>query len=100
MMIYTVKKGDTLSSIARRNMTTAARLASDNSLTSPDALAVGQTLVIQKPLMTYIVGRGDTLSSIAEKFKVSVNELKRNNPALEGKESIYPGQELIVSLNT
>ena len=100
MMIYTVKKGDTISSIARRNMTTAARLASDNSLATPDTLAVGQTLVIQKPLMTYIVGRGDILSSIAEKFKVSVNELKRNNPALEGKESIYPGQELIVSLDT
>ena len=100
MIIYTVKKGDTLSSIARRNMTTAGRLASDNSLVTPDTLAVGQALVIQKPKMTYIVGRGETLSDVADKFGVSVGELKRNNPILEGKDNVYPGEELIVSLDT
>ncbi len=100
MMIYTVKKGDTLSSIARRNMTTAGRIASDNSLATPDTLAVGQTLVIQEPTMTYIVGRNDALSDIAERFGVSVNEIKRNNPVLMGDDNIYPGQELIVSLDT
>ncbi len=100
MMIYTVKKGDTLSSIARRNMTTPTRLAADNSLATPDTLAVGQTLVIQEPTMTYIVGRNDTLSNIAERFGVSVNELKRNNPILMGGDRVYPGQEIIVSLDT
>ena len=100
MTIYTVKKGDTLSSIARRNMTTASRIASDNALETPDTLAVGQTLVIQEPAMTYVVGRNDTLLDIADKFGVSENELKRNNPILMGEDKIYPGQELIVSLDT
>lgn len=100
MMIYTVKKGDTLSSIARRNMTTPMRLAADNSLTTPDTLAVGQTLVIQEPTMTYIVGRNDTLGDISERFGVSINELKRNNPMLMGRDTIYPGQEIIISLDT
>ena len=100
MTIYTVKKGDTLSSIARRHMTTASRLASDNALEAPDTLSVGQTLVIQEPTMTYVVGRNDTLFDIADKFGVSENELKRNNPILIGKDKVYPGQELIVSLDT
>ena len=32
MIIYTVKKGDTLSSIARANMTTASRIIADNGI--------------------------------------------------------------------
>jgi len=100
MIIYTVKKGDTLSSIARNNMTTVSRIVSDNDLGTPDTLAVGQTLVLQEPSMTYTVGRSDTLSSIAERFGVSALELYRNNPVLGGMADIYPGQELIVSLDT
>lgn len=100
MIIYTVKKGDTLSSIARQNMTTVSRLIADNDLVTPDMLAVGQTVVIQQPSMTYTVGRGDSLSSIADRFGTTVSALYRNNPVLGGREEIYPGQELIVSLDT
>ena len=100
MIIYTVKKGDTLSSIARRYMTTVSRLVADNGLWQPDVLAVGQTIVIRKPLMTYVVGRGDTLTSIAARFGVTVLDLYRNNPILGGAGDIYPGEELIVSLDT
>lgn len=100
MIIYTVKKGDTLSSIARANMTTASRIIADNGIETPDTLAVGQSLVLQQPSMTYTVGRGDTLSSIAERFGVSALDLYRNNPSLGGTNNIYPGQEIIVSLDT
>lgn len=100
MIIYTVKQGDTISSIATKNMTTASRIVADNKLTSPDALAVGQSLVIQQPSMTYTVGQGDTLLSVARRFGVSLNDLYRNNPTLGGVDRIYPGQELIVSLDT
>ena len=100
MIIHTVQRGDTLSSIARRYMTTASRLASDNGLDAPNALAVGQTVVVQRPELTYTVGRGDTLDSIAERFGTSVMELYRNNPRLGGRNEIYPGEELIVSLDT
>lgn len=41
---YTVKKGDTLSSIAKANGTTVATLVSLNGLKDPDKLAVGQKL--------------------------------------------------------
>lgn len=100
MIIHTVQKGDTLSSVARKYMTTVSRLVADNRLMKPDALAVGQTVVIQHPEMTYTVGRGDTLSSIAERFGTTALELYRNNPILDGTDNIYPGEELIVSLDT
>ncbi|KFG02573.1 hypothetical protein IQ62_01205 [Streptomyces scabiei] len=41
---YTVKQGDTLSSIAKAHGTTVAKLVSLNSLTDPDKLAPGQKL--------------------------------------------------------
>ncbi|WP_019413267.1 glycosyl hydrolase family 18 protein [Paenisporosarcina sp. TG20] len=45
-MIYVVKTGDSLFSIAKKFETTAARLAMANELEDPDVLVVGQTLVI------------------------------------------------------
>lgn len=99
MIIYTVKKGDTLSSIARKNMTTASRIAADNGIVDPNILAVGQTLVLQQPSMTYTVRRGDTLTSISERFGITRSVLYRNNPALKGTDDIYPGQELVISLD-
>ena len=100
MIIHTVQKGDTLSSIARKYMTTVSRLVADNGVETPDTLAAGQTLVVQHPELTYTVGRNDTLSSVAERFGTSVMELYRNNPRLGGRNEIYPGEELIVSLDT
>jgi len=100
MTIYTVQSGDTLSSIARKNMTTVSRLVEDNGIKRPNELTVGETLVILQPTMTYTVRRGDTLLSIAERLGTDKLEIYRNNPTLGGKDDIYPGQELIVSLDT
>lgn len=43
---YTVRPGDTLFSIARRNNTTVAVLAATNQIANPDVIHVGQTLEI------------------------------------------------------
>ncbi|WP_419584182.1 peptidoglycan-binding protein [Streptomyces caniscabiei] len=43
---YTVRKGDTLTSIAKAHSTTAAKLTSLNSLKDPDKLVPGQTLKV------------------------------------------------------
>lgn len=98
MVIYTVKPGDSLYSIARRYNTTADRLASDNALSSPAVLSVGQALVILQPETSYTVRQGDTLYSIAGTLGVSVNQLWRNNPFLEGGDTLRPGDELFVTL--
>lgn len=98
MIIYTVRPGDSLYSIARRYNTTVDRLAADNALASPSVLSVGQSLVILQPETTYTVRPGDTLYSIAGQYGVSVNQLWRNNPSLAGSDVLTPGQQLFISL--
>ncbi len=76
---YTVSKGDTLYSIAKKFNVSIDEIKELNNLTS-NLLAIGQKLII--PFLedtTYIVKAGDTLYSIARKFKTTVDELKRLN---------------------
>ena len=79
--LYTVKKGDTLYSIAREYNTSVLELKNLNGLISND-LSIGQTLkvpVLEVPdnikQDEYIVKSGDTLSKIAKQFNISVNDL-------------------------
>ena len=84
MIIYTVKEGDSVYSIAKQNNTTPSRIITDNNLENPERLSVGQTLVLLYPTLTYTVRGGDTLLSIANAYGVSLNQLWRNNPSLAG----------------
>ena len=47
-IVYTVKKGDTLWGIAQKYGTTYQKIASDNNISNPDLIYVGQRLVIKK----------------------------------------------------
>ncbi len=98
MIFHTVESGETLTSIARLYGSSPTLLASFNGMPNPNDLAVGQCVVVVKPEDTYRVEAGDTLSSIAERYGTSVNALYRSNPSLEGKEELYVGEELVLSL--
>lgn len=96
---YTVKKGDTLYSIASKNNLTVQELKELNNLTSNN-LSIGQTLLIKKNpkentnVTTYNVKSGDTLYSIARKYNTTVSELiNRNNLKTS---NLKIGQELII----
>lgn len=97
MIIYTVKQGDTLSSIGAEYGISAERIAFDNSIDPELPLVVGQTLVLLFPSSVYTVRPGDTLFSIAEQTGVGVYKLLQNNPVLFGMTEIYPGQTLVLS---
>lgn len=45
---YTVKKGDTLTAIAKKYGTTISKIASDNGIADPNKIYAGQTLLIKK----------------------------------------------------
>lgn len=109
---YKVAKGDTLSSIARREGVTVADLKAENAL-SGDTIYVGQELRIPRETDTtapvgyvydeagdmvsasvYTVAKGDTLSHVARRYGVSVATLKRVNN-LSG-DTIFVGQRLRV----
>ncbi len=99
-MIYTVQSGDSIYSIAREFGVPASRLISDNLLSDPGRLVVGQDIVVLYPLETYTVRGGDTLSLISQRTGVDIGTLYRNNPILNGRPRVYPGQILNISYDT
>lgn len=94
--VYTVERGDSLYSIARRFNTTVQELRELNNLES-NLLRVGQTLKIPafQPLeTTYTVEKGDSLYSIARKFATTIDRLKELNNLTSNLLNV--GQILIV----
>jgi LysM repeat protein len=102
-MTYTVKKGDSLYSIAKANNITVDTIIQDNSLKS-NLLSIGQVLKIRIPngmssdetavlecigpdytppedtnYTVYTVKKGDNLYSIANKYNTSVTAIKNLN---------------------
>lgn len=94
--VYTVKRGDTLYSIATRFNTTVDTLKELNNLVG-NSLSVGQKIVIPKDDMSlnmYIVKSGDNLYSIARRYNTSVDVIKSLNNLTNDTLSI--GQILIL----
>ena len=111
---YTVKRGDTLYSIARDNNLTIETILKDNSLTN-NALSIGQVLKIRindetdedlecfgreyepanNDVILYEVKKNDNLYSIAKKYNTSVQSIKSLNNLKSDALSI--GQVLKIS---
>ena len=101
-IIYiTVKRGDTLSEIARQYGTTVDEIVELNDISNPDLIYVGQQLEISTSQavpsedVKYTVVRGDTLSKIARQFGTTVSSLVELNNIIN-PDLIYPGQILII----
>ena len=101
--IYTVKKGDTLYSIASLNNISVDELKRINNLSS-NLINIGQKILIpsreeilQNDYTIYVVKNGDSLYSIAKDFGVSVEELLTLN-RLNSPE-VYIGEQLLIPTN-
>ena len=97
---YTVKSGDTLSTIANDFGVTVDQLVRWNNISNPNLITIGQILYFADKSssglgqgITYVVQAGDTLSGIATKFGTTVaNLVSLNN--ISDPNLIYVGQVL------
>lgn len=107
---YKVRRGDTLSSIARKHGLSIKQLASMNGLRNKSRLKPGQVLKVngkassrrmasrsggkgKAKRISYEVRKGDTLFSIGKRYNVTVKQIRNWNNA---SKSIRPGQDLVI----
>lgn len=75
---YTIRKGDTLSSIARKFNTGVNVLASLNNIANVNKIYVGQVIKISQ-IREYVVKSGDTLTGISYRIGCSIKWLCDKN---------------------
>lgn len=104
-LVYTVKPGDSLYSIARKYGVTWEAIAAANNITSPYTIAVGRQLTVPLPAgsqtscqFIYTVQFGDSLYSIAQKYGVAWEAIASINEIYQPF-TIAPGQCLIIPLS-
>ncbi|SDZ24444.1 D-gamma-glutamyl-meso-diaminopimelic acid endopeptidase CwlS [Evansella caseinilytica] len=93
---YTVQRGDTLYSLAKKYGVSVEKIQETNNLAN-DVIKVGQTLEVPPSsgeTMRYTIVRGDTLFSLAKTYGTSVDSLKSMN-GLQS-DQIYAGQVINV----
>lgn len=107
--VHVVRRGDTLSAIARRNRMDVRTLAALNHMGVNDTIRAGQRLVVNRTAAlsaprggsggsggaSYIVRRGDTLWEIARRFGITVSQIVAWN-GISTHSTIKPGQKLTV----
>jgi LysM repeat protein/predicted nucleic acid-binding Zn ribbon protein len=103
---YTIKSGDTLSTLAKRFNTTVEALLAANDIPDATNIRVGTKIVIAQPpdyaatmaYEIYEVQQGDTLYTIAGKYNMTIAEIKEANN-LEGN-SLKVEQKLRIPVGT
>ena len=100
-----IKRGDTLSKIAKEYNTSYQYLAKINNISNPNRIYVGEEIKV--PVLEdekihdtshrlYIVKRGDTLTKIAREYGLTVKEIVELND-ISNPNRIYVGEILRVS---
>lgn len=105
-MKHTVRRGESLSVIARKYGTSVSTIAQANGISNYHRIRAGQMLTIpygdgvalpQNPGV-HVVRRGETLTSVAHRYGIRVRDIAAWND-LRSRDLIYPGQKIIVSLD-
>ena len=111
-MTYTVKKGDSLWSIAKRFGIRSTKIARWNNMALKDPIKPGQKLVLwsETPFLAdssgekvmrkvkYRVRNGDSLARIASKFQLRIKDILRWNE-IDASKYLQPGQSLTLFVN-
>lgn len=94
--VYVVRKGDTLSAIAKMFGVSANTIRWANDISRGGGVGVGQKLVIL-PIsgVQYTIKKGDTMAKIATSYKTDADELRSFNGA-EEDEKLAVGDMIII----
>lgn len=95
--VYYVKKGDTLSSIAKANGMSLAKLISYNpQIKNINVISIGQKVYLTTDVKEeyYIVKSGDTLNAIARKYNMALSTLLGLNPDIKNPNIIKVGDKI------
>jgi lysozyme len=102
---YVVKRGDTLTKLARRYGTTINKIVQLNNIQNPNLIYVGQKLIIDisqsgnniigNSPVYYRVRRGDSLWRIAKRYNTTVYNLVQLNN-IPNPNRIYVGQVILI----
>lgn len=92
---YTVKRGESLNSIAAKYDVSVAELAKLNKISANTMVQIGQSLNVPKLTSNYTIKRGDTLIKVASKHGVSVDELAKMNK-ISPTTNVKLGEVLVV----
>lgn len=105
---YKVRKGDTLSGIAKRLGVSVKDLQQANNLRGAN-IKPGQTLSVSggkgtelasnSGSITYQVRKGDSLASIAKRHGVNAKDVMRWNTVLSDAKNLQPGDKLTLFVN-
>jgi len=103
---HTVRRGDTLSRIAKKYGSSVPAIAGANGISNCHALRVGQVLEIpgadcpppDNPGI-HTVKKGDTLAGIAAKYGVRLSDIQSWND-LAPRHTLTPGEKLIVAADS
>lgn len=91
---YTVRRGDTLTSIAKQHGVKVSELRRWNRIRK-DRLRPGDTIHLRPATRTYKIRKGDTLSRIAKREAVTTKAIVALNPGINPKK-IRSGQRIVL----
>ncbi|MDH3458900.1 MAG: LysM peptidoglycan-binding domain-containing protein, partial [Gemmatimonadota bacterium] len=111
-VVHRVRRGETLSTIARRHGTSVSAIVRANNLRSRNRIRTGQSLKIpsrgaavdlSRPIATgnqvaslsHSVRRGDSLWKLASRYGTTVDRIKRDNGLRSDR--LYVGQRLRIN---
>jgi LysM repeat protein len=96
---YTVKRGDTLSEIARDHDVSLSDVIELNELSNPDLIRPGQVILIPgvdgSAEQVHVVSQGESLNRIASIYGASASAIADAN-SMSNPDLIRPGQEILI----
>ena len=96
---YTVKRGDTLSEIARDHNVSLSDVIELNELSNPDLIHPGERILIPgvdgSVEQVHVVDQGETLNEIASVYGATASAIAEAN-SLTNPNLILPGQEVLI----